>query len=557
MPALPRNTYQTPHGYQFRFVIPAELRPALGKREIKKALGRDIRAAVSEARLLALQADRLIAETREKLAAVRERQSDIDAFLAKPHDRRLTPVTAVTPELVSGLSSLWLATLEADITWRRGGLEESEYEELQTNIRQFKARIARSLARGEPEPFLGVVRNLLAGRGYELAVSPEAERELVMDLLPTLQVGYDILEQRQAGRMVRPTVPEVPPLPAAWEIPTRRAPGFSWDDLIDHWRQDRERPKRTVMEARAFIDALAAFLPQATPAGVTKVQVTEWLRHERETRGNSAATLCKKGTLVGALFSAAVKDGLLDRNPFAGYDYSRLAAKEGIANAEERQPFTMDQLELVFSATEGVFASKKVVGGGGYHARVWIPLIALFSGARLDEIGSLLVSDFVLEPAPHFAIRRGKTQSSVRNVPLHPELIKLGLLDYVSAVQAAGEERLWPKLGTRARINSDSEILGRWFNRFIHDKLDMPSTVVFHSFRHTFIDLARDALIPREISQAITGHAEAEGQRRRRKLNEGDKYGRGHNVTVLLKQIAKIRLPFAIPKPAPYGRTGG
>lgn len=84
--------------------------------------------------------------------------------------------------------------------------------------------------------------------------------------------------------------------------------------------------------------ALATCLPKATPASLTRAQVTEWLRHERETRGNSAKTLEKKGTLVGALFSVTVKDELLEKNPFAGFDYSRFTAKEGLADPNEREP---------------------------------------------------------------------------------------------------------------------------------------------------------------------------------------------------------------------------
>lgn len=390
MPALPSNCYRTPHGFLFRVIVPEALCPAIGKREIKKGLGRDYRKAVSEARLLALQVDRQFSELREQLAQHRQAEDAINAYLATPFDRRLKPVTQVTPELVAGLRSLWLSALDADLAWRAQGLDDQEYDELQANIAELQQAIAKAIARGQPDPFIPVARTLLAGRGYELAVTPEDERQLVLGLLPALQQGYDILAQRQQGRLVEPPPNPVPPLPASWEPPTATpGNGFTWKQLLEHWRKDRERPARTSKDVETFVNALAAFLPKASPGTLTRAQVTEWLRNERETRGNSAKTLEKKGNLVGALFSVALKDELIDRNPFAGFDYSRFAAKEGIEDPDEREPFTLDQLRRIFSRDGGLFSVTKKSGGGGYHARVWMPLVALYSGARLDELGSL------------------------------------------------------------------------------------------------------------------------------------------------------------------------
>lgn len=545
MPALPRNCYKTPNGFLFRITVPEALRAAVGKREIKKSLGKDYREAVSQARLLSVQVDRQFSELHEKSAQQRQNQDALDAYLTAPADKRLKAITEVTPELVGGLRSLWLAGLEADLAWRRGGLDDDAYDELAQNITQVKGMIAKALARGQPDAFITLVRHLLVGRGYQLAISLEDERKLILDILPAIQQGYDILEQRQAGRLVNPPKLDDPPLRAVWE-PASGAPdnGLVWQHLLEHWRQDRIRPARTNKEVETYVNALATFLPKASPATLTRAQVTEWLRNERETRGNSAKTLEKKGTLVGALFSVAVKDELLEQNPFAGFDYSRFATKEGIENPDEREPFTLEQLTRIFSKGEGLFTVTKASGGGGYHARVWMPLLSLYSGARIDEIGSLSVSDILREPVPYLHIRRGKNQSSVREVPIHPKLIELGFLDYVAAIRKAGHESLWPFLRTESDTANPSETLGKWFNRFIHEKLGMPSTVVFHSFRHTFKDMCRDALIPRDIHQALTGHA---------KQTVGDSYGKGHSLEVKLVQMKKIKLDLDIPEPAPYG----
>ncbi len=209
-----------------------------------------------------------------------------------------------------------------------------------------------------------------------------------------------------------------------------------------------------------------------------------------------------------------------------------------------------EELARIFSA-EGLFSVLQGKGGGGYHARVWMPLIGLYSGARLNEIGELTLSHIILDPIPHFRIKHAKNQSSIRDIPIHPKLIELGFLDYVEALRKSGHTRLWPFLRTQGKVNADSEVLGKWFGRYIHSKLGLPDTVVFHALRHTFKDLCRNALIPRDLHHALTGHA-SPGQ----VANVGDDYGDGYSLEVKLAQMAKIQLPFAIPRPLPFtGRT--
>lgn len=166
--------------------------------------------------------------------------------------------------MVSGLRALWLSTLEADLAWRREGIDDEEYQELQENIQAVQANIAQALARGQPEAFLPAIRTLLVGKGYQLAVSPEAERQLVLDVLPALQEGYDILAQRQAGRLVQPNLtPEDVPLRAVWEprIPTApSSPGLSWQRLLEHWRQDCPRKPRTDADMQRLVQSLSTLV---------------------------------------------------------------------------------------------------------------------------------------------------------------------------------------------------------------------------------------------------------------------------------------------------------
>jgi hypothetical protein len=140
-----------------------------------------------------------------------------------------------------------------------------------------------------------VVRTLLHGRGYQLAVSAEEERRLTLDVLVAIQQGYDILQQRQEGRLSETMPAPCTVLPAAWEPPAPVAPaeGPTWADLLAHWKADRPRVARTEFEVKTLLNSLGGFVRLATPRTLTQLQVTEWLRHERDERGNVAKTLEK------------------------------------------------------------------------------------------------------------------------------------------------------------------------------------------------------------------------------------------------------------------------
>ena len=116
-----------------------------------------------------------------------------------------------------------------------------------------------------------------------------------------------------------------------------------------------------------------------------------------------------------------------------------------------RFPFTSGQLGKIFASP--LFS--ECMGDEREHEsgkikirdwRYWIPLIALYSGARLDEIAQLLVAD-VRESHRTWIFhittegegeKSTKTDGSRRVIPIHSELIRIGLLDYHSEMVALG-----------------------------------------------------------------------------------------------------------------------
>lgn len=114
----------------------------------------------------------------------------------------------------------------------------------------------------------------------------------------------------------------------------------------------------------------------------------------------------------------------------------------------------------------------------------------------MREIEGVLCFDFI----PHDA-RRLKTASSRRLVPVHPGLVKLGLLDHI---KGQGVDLLFPvNVGPHGKL---SGAFSKWWRRFTASVgVDSPQKV-FHRLRHLVTDKLRASGTQQGIISAILGH---------------------------------------------------
>jgi integrase len=162
----------------------------------------------------------------------------------------------------------------------------------------------------------------------------------------------------------------------------------------------------------------------------------------------------------------------------------RVIKKEKV-DSELRLEFNHHDLEAIFNND---FYLK---GKHRCSAHFWIPLLALFTGARLNELCQLDKADIVLiEGIWCIDINRKngkrlKNLSSVRTIPLHSVLInKLGFIDFVESVQGI---KLFPELEKSSVGYGQS--FSKWFNRTYRKNVGVgqgQERKDFHSFRHTF-----------------------------------------------------------------------
>ena len=159
---------------------------------------------------------------------------------------------------------------------------------------------------------------------------------------------------------------------------------------------------------------------------------------------------------------------------------------------------------------------------------------------RLNEACQLRAADVAeIDGVPMLYVRasadgqRLKTSAAERRIPVHPELVRLGFLDFVAAQRKAGHERLFPELPAGA-LGNYSDPYSKWFARLLTKAGVTSAGAVFHSFRHGWRDRLREAGVPRDVADALGGWA-SQGQ--------GQHYGAGFSARVLAEHIGRVAYP--------------
>lgn len=100
--------------------------------------------------------------------------------------------------------------------------------------------------------------------------------------------------------------------------------------------------------------------------------------------------------------------------------------------------------------------------------------------------------------------KRLKTKAAKRLIPIHPFLIRLGLISFVDSLRQADQIRLFPEL--KERRDGYGQTVSKWFASYCTRCGIDEAGKVFHSFRHTVIDHLKQADVPKEKIAALVGH---------------------------------------------------
>jgi integrase len=222
----------------------------------------------------------------------------------------------------------------------------------------------------------------------------------------------------------------------------------------------------------------------------------------------SVRTINKILTRVGSLFKYAIQEGYVE-GPNPATDMNLPLGK---FEDENRAPFTKVELEKLLLSNQYLY---------NYHHnsyQFWIPIIALFTGMRQDEIAQLHLDDIRHDEEGFWLIdvndkgdKKVKTKSAKRLIPIHPFITnELKLPDYVKLLKGEGETRLFPEL--RKGRDGYSKSVSRWFNQKYKLECNIQQDADgrmkdFHSFRKTLINYLQRKGVPYLMLKQVMGHS--------------------------------------------------
>jgi integrase len=323
-----------------------------------------------------------------------------------------------------------------------------------------------ALARGDISKISETLTELLDRFDINLDPDSRAYRDLGMALLRADVRALEALEKRSKGEPI-----DTPPMahlePTAIPLPTGDK---TLRAAFEGWKKERERSSGTLAEyeraidlfiqlhgdmpvvnitkyhALKFREALQA-IPRSRPGELAKAtlpQLVEWRRSHDKAKVLQAETVNKLLGGVQAIVKWAGRNGLIPddvrwTDPFAEMRLPKNDDPEG-------GPFEPEELRTLFASP--VFSGGEIPEAGQGDVAFWLPMLALFAGARRNELASLQVTDISKDDATgHWTLaihtdrhagKRLKTTGSARTIPVHLELERLGFLDFVEAAHKRG-----------------------------------------------------------------------------------------------------------------------
>ncbi|WP_410052771.1 DUF6538 domain-containing protein [Bradyrhizobium sp. SZCCHNPS2010] len=364
------------------------------------------------------------------------------------------------------------------------------------------------------------INSWLAARGWIL--TPES-RSLV-----DKAVDKSILQARgQLYRMhkgdYRPD-PDADRFPVLETKPKLSKDKFSLLRVFDDYADDSKLKPETVKRWRPIMVKVAAEVPDIRD--LTREWCLTW-RDRQAARGLKPKTVREVYVAsLKAMCEWAVNERRLKENPVlrVRVKVPKDTGKRGYTDAEA--------LKILRASLQPMSAR---TGPKHRAARRWIPMLCAYTGARVGEMAQMRKQDvrkvegvWTLRVTPEAGTVK---TNQARDVPIHPEVIRQGFLDFVS--QSTGPlfyTKKSPRGGSDQNPTSKkpAERIAKWIREEvgITDKAISPS----HAWRHRFKTVARNAKMDRGARDYMQGHAPA---------TEGEDYGE-FEPRFLFREISKL-----------------
>jgi integrase len=276
-------------------------------------------------------------------------------------------------------------------------------------------------------------------------------------------------------------------------------------DVFDKWVEAKPRSDDTVAacgRALALYEEQTSNPPLAELSRAAGVAFRTWLQHPE--RGTTPKTARDRLTWVKSLMKHAQVDlELIPRSPWQGLDIEQ-------STTHRRRPWSTEELGLFFSAPLHAEYRLPADPKAGAEAAYWVPLLGLYSGARISELVQLRRRDieqvggmYVMSVTDQGDDQQVKTAASVRKVPLHSDVVRLGFIDYVERTAAQADQPLWPAVPVRE--GKCGGYFSQWFGTYRRG-LGLGRYPDFHCLRHTVRSALADAEVAEPMIDTLLGH---------------------------------------------------
>lgn len=340
----------------------------------------------------------------------------------------------------------------------------------------------------------------------------------------------------------------------------RNKANMTISEMHDFWIDDCNPGKKTITEWTKAKNRFVEIFGDVKVSGATRTHAQQFraalrklpknpkkdiarlpaLKQIEEIEGKNhpllkPATINKSLLWLKRMLNLAVDNGIIESNPA-----DRVSQVDKVAAEDKRLPYSTDDLNLIFGSV--------LFGGAPPQGRIrhpslltfehsrWLPILGLFQGARLTELGQLHRADVRKELGIHYLAittlsdedeaevvivggeKSLKTRNAVRMVPLHPIVLELGFLDYVQGLKS---RHLFPALNHTSNQGPTGKFSSYWapFTRSLGVTSERKS---FHSFRHCFRNQAD--MMPELVRLTLMGRSRKDVYGSRPALPELEKW---------------------------------
>ncbi|MGP1718235.1 MAG: DUF6538 domain-containing protein [Methylophilus sp.] len=408
----------------------------------------------------------------------------------------------VSKDVITSLSNLYEAhILEEDEEVRIEGLTDRDYRKLDETFNIVHAGARADLARGNTSLIEFEMEDFCESHGFKIAKGSAAHKLLSYAFLKATVQANQKLILRHQGEVIETPSPQAVKAPASKALSELD----TFEDLRDYWLMQSSKGRTASADANTVIRKFREYVGQLRPAEVTNQHIAT-LKDKMLEADSAPATINKSRGILAAMFSTAVANFKLSSNPCQGMK------KLDVPDREEESPYSIQELNLIFNSSvfkEG-FRPSKFKG----EAAFWLPLIGLYTGCRVNEGAQLFTEDIgedegipYLVIKPDSATGRSVKDGKRRCVPIHPDLVRMGFLEYVARMKREGHTQLFPELKTTRSQGKLGDKWAAWWSSYVRKDLGITRIPQpFHAFRHTFVEHGRKSKMQSELRRIIEGH---------------------------------------------------